>query len=589
VRRSLLLRLLVLSLSVASLSVVATALLATYGTGSGMRAEASSRAGLLEIDSGIRSALLAYADEHRSWDGVDALVRELAERTGRRIALTAADGTEIADSARVGGFTAHLPPAPAARIDAAAPRPVSAARAVNPALTLHTTAARRVWQLSEQERRERRGLADAAAACLRGAGIEATFRIEAVQQVVTAAPGVSELRTHPCVPEELFAPSTAARELAARTAELAAACLDRQGVSYAVASDAGLPIVVPGRAGTACLDAAAADAKRPDVAPPADLHLGTGDRFDPFAPDGWWRTGTTAAGVVLVAVVVTVLVGRRLLRPVRALTAAAVRMEAGDRTVRVPVEGDDEVTRLAGAFNAMAASIERGDRQREAMVGDVAHELRSPLANVRALLEAAEDGVLPLDVDLVRSLLEECGLLARLVADLQELAMAESGTLRVHPEERDAADLAAQAVAAHRARAEAAGVAIRLHAPEPVPVLADPARMRQAVGNLVGNAVTHAGSVVEVSVRACGESALLTVGDDGPGIGPEHLPHVFDRFYRADPSRTRRTGGSGLGLAITRHLVEAHGGAVEVASTPGLGSVFTIRLPNPVAARDRPG
>jgi two-component system sensor histidine kinase BaeS len=258
-------------------------------------------------------------------------------------------------------------------------------------------------------------------------------------------------------------------------------------------------------------------------------------------------------------------------------------MEGGDRTVRVPVEGADEVTRLAGAFNAMAASIERGDRQREAMVGDVAHELRSPLANVRAQLEAAEDGVLPLDGDLVRSLQEECGLLARLVADLQELAMAESGTLRVHPEERDAADLAAQAVTAHRARAEAAGVAIRLHTAEPVPVLADPARLRQALGNLVGNAVTHAGGAVEVAVRACGGSVLLTVADDGPGIAAEHLPHVFDRFYRVDPSRTRGTGGSGLGLAISRHLVEAHGGVIEVASTPGAGSVFTIRLPNPVA------
>lgn len=132
-------------------------------------------------------------------------------------------------------------------------------------------------------------------------------------------------------------------------------------------------------------------------------------------------------------------------------------------------------------------------------------------------------------------------------------------------------------------------MAIRLHAPEPVPVFADPARLRQALGNLVGNAVTHAGSTVEVAVRGCGASVLLTVTDDGPGIAPEHLPHVFDRFYRVDPSRTRGTGGSGLGLAITKHLVEAHGGAVEAASTPGVGSVFTVRLPNPLAPPGRAG
>jgi two-component system, OmpR family, sensor histidine kinase BaeS len=165
--------------------------------------------------------------------------------------------------------------------------------------------------------------------------------------------------------------------------------------------------------------------------------------------------------------------------------------------------------------------------------------------------------------------------------------LADAGVLRIHPEERDAADLAGQAVAAHRARADASGVAVRVDAPPgPVPVLADPARLRQALGNLVSNAVTHTppGGTVVVAVRGrgrgrSGDGVLLTVTDTGRGIAAEHLPRVFDRFYRADPSRSRTTGGSGLGLAITKHLVEAHGGTIEAASTPGRGSVFTIRLP----------
>ncbi|WP_207931184.1 ATP-binding protein [Streptomyces sp. 8K308] len=286
--------------------------------------------------------------------------------------------------------------------------------------------------------------------------------------------------------------------------------------------------------------------------------------------------------MLLAATAITVLAVRRVVRPILALTGAVHRMEAGDRSARVPVRGNDEVTRLADAFNAMAAAIEANDQQRRALVSDVAHELRTPLANVRSHLEAAEDGVMPLDTELIRSLTEEAALLERLVSDLQDLALADAGMLRVHPEERDAADLAGQAVAAHRARAEASGVAVRVVGPdEPVPVYADPARLRQALGNLVANAVTHtaAGGRVEVGVRRAADEVVLTVTDTGRGIAPEHLPHVFDRFYRADPSRSRSTGGSGLGLAITRHLVEAHDGRVEASSTPGRGSVFTIRLP----------
>ncbi|MEO3750677.1 ATP-binding protein [Streptomyces sp. B6B3] len=629
-RRSLRVRLLCVSLAVASLAVVATALLATYGTGTQLREQLESDASQLDTDSSIRDALLDHAREHRDWAGVAPLVRELAERTGRRIALTTPDGETIADSAELlGQGPAERPSTPAARVDAADPPEPIVTTAPDAGwrgdrgddLPLQMVLAYSAWRLTEQEARQRRELADSATDCLAAEGVDAdivpddeagrrgafpTDLLLGDAQFFAASDGdgsaipLSRERLGSCLPEGLYTPSAAARAINERAVELATDCLDGRGLVYELGTDAnGLrkvrPPVVDGRqaprsaAWRACEEDAQIAALRPHVAPPADLYLGTSDRFAPFSPEGWWRTAATVAAVLLAAAVVTVLAGSRLVRPIRALTGAAQRMGSGDHTARVPVppRGDDEVTRLAQAFNTMAASIESHDRERKALVSDVAHELRTPLANVRSHLEAAEDGVLPLDAELIGSLREEAALLERLVCDLQDLALADAGMLRIHPEERDAADLAGQAAAAHRARAESSGVALRVDAPaDPVPVWADPARLRQALGNLVSNAVTHtpAGGRVEVAVRRSGDTVLLTVSDTGRGIAPEHLPHVFDRFYRADPSRSRATGGSGLGLAITRHLVEAHDGRVEARSTPGRGSEFTIRLPAPEGA-----
>jgi two-component system, OmpR family, sensor histidine kinase BaeS len=231
----------------------------------------------------------------------------------------------------------------------------------------------------------------------------------------------------------------------------------------------------------------------------------------------------------------------------------------------------------------MAVSMEENERQRQAMVSDIAHELRNPLTNVRGYLEGVQDGLVLLDEALVASLLEESTLLGRLVDDLQDLALADAGRLHLHPEPLDAADLVEQVAGAHRAAAAVAGVTITADVQGPLRIEADPGRLRQALGNLVGNALryTPAGGSVTLSASAApgGESAVITVADTGTGIGAEHLPHIFDRFYRADVSRSRETGGSGLGLAITRHLIEAHGGTIEAHSTEGAGSTFTIRLP----------
>ncbi|WP_244177920.1 sensor histidine kinase, partial [Streptomyces atriruber] len=209
------------------------------------------------------------------------------------------------------------------------------------------------------------------------------------------------------------------------------------------------------------------------------------------------------------------------------------------------------------------------------------HELRTPLSNIRGWLEAAEDGVVDTDPELVTSLLEEALLLQHIVDDLQDLAAADAGTLRLHREPVRAAEIADQVAAAHQARADGAGVRLRATAFGDPWVTADPLRLRQAIGNLVSNAVRHTpeGGSVRISCRTTADAVLIEVADTGTGIAAADLPHVFDRFWRADKSRTRATGGSGLGLSIVRKLVEAHDGTVSAQSVPGKGSLFTVRLP----------
>lgn len=585
-RRSLLPRLVGLSLTVAALAVVATAVLATYGTGDRLREELAADASLLSTDSAILARLHTFANEHRDWSGVEALVRELAEGTGRRIALAAPDGEPFVDSAvLLGNPAADLPDTPAATIDAS--RPAAAAAGATPNVvvrepTLGVNIGFFVWQLTEEERRQRQVHVDRALDCLRATADERA----APNRRHVAGQGAGEPVADPCVPAALFAPSAAGRALDERAVDLAMPCLTEHGLAYDVTTDStGARALRPRQAATPgwadCLEGARAEAKKPYVASPADLYLGESDRFDPFSPDGWWRTAATVVVVLLVAAAVTVAAGRRLVRPIRALTVAAGRMADGDRGTRVPLRGNDEITRLAAAFNTMADAIATTDRQRRTLVSDVAHELRTPLANIRSHLEAVQDGVLRFDPALVGSLLEEESLLERLVTDLHDLALADAGMLRVHPEERQAADLAEQAVAAHRATAEACGVDLRVAAERSVVVRADPARLRQALGNLVSNAIRHTppGGAVVVAVRGHADAVEFAVADTGTGIAAEHLPHVFDRFYRADPSRSRATGGSGLGLAITKHLVEAHAGTLTATSTPGRGSTFTIHLP----------
>jgi signal transduction histidine kinase len=298
------------------------------------------------------------------------------------------------------------------------------------------------------------------------------------------------------------------------------------------------------------------------------------------AVNRWLVLAVVAAG--LLGITLTLALSRRILGPVEALTDAARRMETGDFSRRVDIRTGDEIGQLAHAFNAMADSVVNAETLRRNLVGDVAHELRTPLTNIRCQLEALQDGLARPDRAIIDSLHEETMLLSRLIEDLQEMALAEAGGLNLSPEALSVHSEIRKATSALEPRATAAGITLRTTVPEDIPaVRADARRLAQVLRNLLENSLTHTpeGGEVEATATALNGSVEITVRDTGRGIPAEHLPYVFERFYRVDVSRNRATGGSGLGLAIVKQLVLAQGGAIRVESEPGRGSRFTVTFP----------
>ncbi|XVU22799.1 HAMP domain-containing sensor histidine kinase [Actinoplanes sp. CA-054009] len=587
-RSSLLLRLFALSAVVSLLSVGATAYLAVRTT---TRAIEREQVQALADDAKIYDALLGYAATHADWSGVTPLVRSLAGRTGHRIALTDRAHVPLSDSA-----SGALPAKASATID-----PLAAGgegidpRAVGP------------YRLTAGERATLRALAAGVAGCLRepppGPAAEGAARALPRTAVIVDEPsGRPRVETPGSDPATDFAcarpraalaePTDTEKAALARLGALVNGCLAGK---HAPAVDVGLggtwtwaadESARSGRqwtaAVTSCLGSARREQLGPYVAPAALVFVTSpGERshtvFD-LSPGNQARIAGVAALVLLAALGVTALVGVRLVRPLRALTAAAGRM--GDDGPPVRVSGRDEIARLAGAFNDMAERRRHLERLRRAMVGDVAHEMRTPVTNIRGWLEAAEDGVVPLDRQLVTSLLEEAVQLQHVIDDLQDLAAADAGELRLHPEPVEVAELLRAVADAFAATADRAGVTLAVEA-GPAVVTADPVRLRQAVSNLVANAVRHtpARGRVTLSLRTEGNELAIDVADTGPGIPAAQRAMVFERFWRADKSRNRESGGSGLGLSIVRKLAEAHGGAVGVDGAPGGGAVFTLRLP----------
>lgn len=284
-----------------------------------------------------------------------------------------------------------------------------------------------------------------------------------------------------------------------------------------------------------------------------------------------------------------VLASRSLTAPLSRLAEAAQAIGARDLSKRVEVSGSHEVKEVAQAFNEMAAALEGAETLRRNLLADVAHELRTPLSVLQGNLRAILDDVYALDKAEVARLYDETRLLSRLVNDLHALAQAEAGQLALNRQPTQLAELVQSTATAFGAAADAKGVSLNWQIPADLPpVMADPARLTQVLHNLLDNALRHTPAGGSIALRAgCDDGDVwLAVQDSGEGISPQDLPRVFDRFYRADPARSRATGGAGLGLAIVRAIVEAHGGAVSAASPgePGQGSTFTLRLPGETRA-----
>lgn len=588
-RRSLRSRLLGLSALVSLCSIVATAWLVVSLTAVAIGRE---RGQALADDARIYDTLVGYAATHPDWRGVGPTLRALSERTGRRVTLTDEARHPLADSGGEGS-AGTLPSKASATVDALAVDTTLARSATGSSIDRIDPRAVGPFRLTGRERDDLAARASRTAACLRDAG-------PAQEVEVTRTPnGRAQIEVDGhvldtgdrCGADGLQRRTRTETRALAQLGGLVNDCLaDRHAAQVRLADDlTWVPADVRGapdtRAVTSCLSTARREQLDPYVAPPALLFATAPDRkiatfFDLSGANRMRIVGVTLA-VLLTTVTVTFVAGTRMVRPLRALTGAAQRMADGDQSARVEVAGDDEFGRLAAAFNLMASRRQELERLRRALVSDVAHELRAPVSNVRGWLEAVEDGVVPADESLVSSLLEEAMLLQHIIDDLRDLSAADAGALELHPEDVDAASLLGQVARAHHGHAGSAGVELRVRAEEGLVLCADPMRLRQAIGNLVSNAVRHtpAGGTVALSAQREGDDVVFRVADTGSGISGEDLPKVFDRFWRAEKSRSRQSGGSGLGLSIVRKLAEAHGGSAQVSSVVGEGSVFSLRLP----------
>ena len=296
------------------------------------------------------------------------------------------------------------------------------------------------------------------------------------------------------------------------------------------------------------------------------------------------RNALVAASLIAVvtAVVVSLAVSGRIAGPVGRLAAAARRIAGGHYSERVSEAGEGEIADLALTFNAMAGSLEATERRRLQLVGDVAHELRTPLATLDGYLEGLEDGVIESSDETWRLLRSETARLTRLVDELAELWRAEAHQLPLKIEPVDLAAVCRDVAERFAPLAEERRIAFALDLPSAAMVLADRDRVSQIVANYLSNAIRYApmGSSVALLARLHGSKVVVAVVDEGAGLSPDQLEIVFERFYRVDPSRTRALGGSGIGLAIVRALADAMGGRAWAESEgQGRGSRFLVELP----------
>jgi two-component system sensor histidine kinase BaeS len=560
---------------VISLTAGATALLTVRQA----TQQVTDSAVVAEQDIGtIEGRIADFGGLSKNWDGVGPTVEALAKRTGQRIRLTTDSGAVVADSDILSGGRAR-PVSRQARtvVD---PRP-------NPPFTTGG-----VPELAQALLDYQRDLNFTS--CVTGSGgtllaMRSTFG--------TPTPDYERMSAEPSY-QECLAKSSSHQYfgvIPGPVLKLVDGCHESSKV--VVTTSAPLPqsditsttgssrtegttnTTVPGAPAPECLQQVFRELSKPVLPPVLVLSVGVGDRTQANITP--WPALIVATLVAIIAIFGTVLLSRRVLQPIGTLTRASRHLGAGDLTERVPVRGHDELSELATSFNRMAESLQASKEQQRNMVADIAHELRTPLANIRGYLEALKDGVLKPDNALFVSLYEEALLQQRLIDDLQDLALAESGTMIYHRTRLDAGELLNTIRTAHSAAAESRGLHLEVYVYQRPVIDGDPERLRQVIGNLLTNAMraTAAGGSIKLRAQIEQDDVVIEVADTGSGIEPEDLEHVFDRFWRADNARSRSTGGSGLGLAIAREIVAAHEGSLTVTSTVDIGTVCTIRLP----------
>ncbi|MFZ2502724.1 MAG: HAMP domain-containing sensor histidine kinase [Nocardioides sp.] len=503
----------------------------------------------------IFDQLVTYGVSHPDWSEVGPLVGKLSSQYDVRIALRTETEQEIADSDRVAGRTPRaLPKRPWAVVDPAQPSFITA----------------------------NSGMTDAQAklltSCADQAGIESsTIEVDGVKVPMPKSQLTPQLARAwmKCLEQD---PSFAAT---VTPPKLVAECLHEAGFATHRQYGALVPVETTPESMEASIRCDE-QVRRSLDAPPALLFLGTASSIGPFVRGVAWPAVLGIVGVVLaIATILAWWLSRVLTNPLTQLAAAAGRLEAGDLTQRVGDRGQDEVARTGRAFNSLAASLQRNEAARQRLISDIAHELGNPLVTIGGTLEAIQDGLYAASPEVVASLSEETDHVSRLVKDLQELARADAGRLSLTTREVDLAEVVLSVVEGNRGVAGALGVELAADVPATLSAQVDPDRIRQIMGNLISNALRHTGrgGSVTVTVSGTAEEARITVADTGEGIAGDDLPHVFDRFWRADTSRSRATGGSGLGLAIVAELVEAHGGTITVDSVLGQGTRFEVVLP----------
>jgi signal transduction histidine kinase len=295
----------------------------------------------------------------------------------------------------------------------------------------------------------------------------------------------------------------------------------------------------------------------------------------------------------IIAVVVALLLGlfltRQIIHPLRALNTGAQHITEGDLSYRVKVHSRDEIGQVAQSFNAMALRLDNSEQSRRRLVSDVAHELRTPLTIIQGTVDGIADGVFQADKTHLDSIKEQTILLTHLVNDLRDLSLAESGELKLDLQSGDMANLIQRKIDEFIVNAHKKNIQLNLKSSAVLPqIKIDSRRIEQVISNLLSNAIRHTpeGGQVTVSLDLAGPQSgsekvnlIISVSDTGEGIPPEHLPHLFERFYRVESSRSRSEGGVGLGLAIVKQMVQAHGGQVWVESQVGHGSTFFVSLP----------